>query len=149
MDLYDIPPRKDPKAGSPRTPSGGIPVRAIQQYNGNGNGTIWKVSTSLLAGLFVSMVVAYFTALQGKGISRDDMEKYVKDYSARDKELLAIQQSNQDRQIGVLEGKTDRLSDLMKMFGEKHATYEAHFIELDGKFKLLGDYMEAQKTPKR
>ena len=151
MDLLDLPPTKDIKGGSPRTPSAGIPVRAMQQYNGNGNGngTIWKVSTSLLAGLFVSMVVAYFTALQGRGVSRTEMEDYVKGYAARDKELLALQQSTQDRQIGVLEGKTDRLFDLTKMLGEKHIGYEAHFIEIDGKFKLLGDYMEAQKTPKR
>src|SRR6476646_1142968 len=127
MQLRDLPAKYDPKGGSPRTPTGGIPVRELQQYAvGNGNGTIWKVATSLLAGLFISMTVAYFTALQNKGITQRDMQEYVDKFSpySHDKEVIALQQQNQDEKIGVLIGQKDRIFDRLKMIEEKHIAYD-------------------------
>ena len=154
MDAFqDLVPRNDPKGGSPRTPSAPIPLKAYQNYvsNGNGNGTVWKVATSLLAGLFISMTVAYFTALRGQGVSRAEMQEYVDKYSPynHDKELITLQQANQDEKIGVLTGHKDRMYDLIKMLQEKHIGYERDLQDHDQKIKLLTNYIEAEKTPKR
>jgi len=150
--LQDLVPRKDPKGGSPRTPSAGIPMATYQQYtNGNGNGSIWKVWTALLAGMLVSMTVAYFTALRGQGVSRAEMQEYVDKYSPynHDKEVLALQQATQDKEIGSLSGHKDRIYDLIKMLQDKHIGYDRDLQDHEHKIKLIADYIEAEKTPKR
>ena len=150
MELRDLSPQKDPKGGSPRTPSVGIPVRAYQQYaNGNGNGTVWKVWTSLLAGMLVSMTVAYFTALRGQGVSQKDMQEYVDRAFAEDRKVIAIQNSNQDEKIGSLMGHKDRIFTLIEGLQTKNIGYDRDIQDHDRKLKLITDYMEAEKSPKR
>lgn len=61
------------------------------------------------------MTVAWWTALQSKGVSRQDMEEYVSKYSPynMDKKGLDEHQSNQDKEIGILAGKVEGLSSRM------------------------------------
>jgi len=150
-ELRDLVPRKDPKGGSPRTPTTPIPLSAYQQYvgNGNGNGTVWKVWTALLSGMLVSMTVAYFTALRGQGVSQKDMQEYVDRAFAHDRELISLQNSTQDEKIGSLMGHKDRLFDLINKINEKDSGYDRDIQDQDRKIKLITDYMEAEKNPKR
>jgi len=151
MELRDLSPKKDPKGGSPRTPSGGIPLRTVQEYVANGNGTIWKMATSILAGLVIGLVVAYFTALQGKGSTQKDVQEYVEKFSpySHDKEVIALQQQNQDKEIGILHGFKDRIFDRLNKIEEKQFGYDRDIADHDKKIKTIADYMEAEKTPKR
>ncbi len=73
--------REDVKGGSPRTPSVGIPVAEYQQYvNGNGSG-VWRTIACGLGGLIVGLLLAWFTAMQNKGVTQKDMQEYVDKYS--------------------------------------------------------------------
>ena len=152
MDLRDLPPRKDPKGGSPRTPSSGIPLRTVQQYsNGNGNGTIWKMATSILAGVNIGLVAAYFTALQSRGVSQREMQEYVDKFSpySQDKGLLSEHNINQDKDIGILKGQTERLFNLSGMNNEAHITYDNKLSDLYKKLDTITNYLEEEKKVKR
>ena len=152
MDLRDLPPRKDPKGGSPRTPSSGIPLRTVQQYsNGNGNGTIWKMATSILAGVNIGLVAAYFTALQSKGVSQKDMQEYVDKFSpySQDKKELSLQQQNQDKELGTLSGQTERIFTRLNTFEEWKIQVTRDIQDQDSKIKLLTNYIEAEKSPRK
>ena len=151
-ELRDLVPRKDPKGGSPRTPSSGIPLRTVQQYsNGNGNGTIWKMATSILAGVNIGLVAAYFTALQSRGVNQREMQEYVDKFSpySQDKALLAEHNSNQDKEIGILSGHKDRIFDRLQMIESKHIEYEGKFSDLYKKMDTIANYLEEEKKVKR
>ena len=148
--LRDLEPRFDPKGGSPKTPIP-IPVSDYQGFLTNGNGTIWKVATSGIAGLFIGMVVAWFTALQNKGVSQRDMQEYVDKFSpySHDKEALTLQQSSQDQKIGELAAFKDRIFDRLTKADKDISENTRDISDHDKKIKLLTDYIEAQKFPKK
>lgn len=140
----DLPPKKDPKGGSPKTPR---PTSLSQfQYEYpptgetpillNGNG-IWKAIATGLGGLLVGMTVAWFTALQYRGVSQRDIEEiirdsqieqekhllsrtemheYVKEYSpwSFDKQAVISRLATQDQNIGELRTKIDLAADVIK-----------------------------------
>ena len=153
MDFRDISPIKDPKGGSPRSPGSGIPVREYQEYaNGNGNGNgVWKAIAMGQGGLLVGLLLAWFTAMQSKGVTQSQVEDYVDKHSPYllDKAVITEHNSAQDRQIGILEGKQDRMQDRFSKVDEKDVGYENDINDLKNKIKLLTDYIEAEKYPRK
>ena len=106
MAFRDLPPQKDPKGGSPRTPPGGIAVHefdmpppSVVHHNGSG---IWKMATSFLSGIVLGLSAAWFTALQARGVTQKEMQEYDAVYSlyARDRQVLFERNNEQDRLIG-------------------------------------------------
>lgn len=87
MNLPDLPPQKDPKGGSPKTPlptSLSKMLKDLQQseptdyiVTTNTNG-IWRAIATGLGGLLLGMTVAWFTAFQSRGVSQKEMEEYVR-----------------------------------------------------------------------
>jgi hypothetical protein len=154
MDIYDLAPRKDPKGGSPRTPSGGVPLRTYQEYsqvNGNGNGTIWKMATSLLSGLVIGLLVAWFSAMQTKGVSGKDMQDYVDRFSPylKDKDTINAHNSIQDQQIGELRGGDERINARLNALDVKLVGDERDISDLKNKLDLATNYLEELKKGKR
>jgi len=155
MDFHDLPPRRDPKGGSPRTPSTPIRVGDYQEYVAaqvpNGNGTVWKVAASGFAGLFISMTIAWWTATTGKGVSRMEMEDYAQRYSpySQDQKLLAEHNSQQDKEIGILRGQADRIFDRIQMIDQAHITYDSKLADLYKKLDTITNYLEEEKKVKR
>lgn len=148
MDLRDLPPKADPKGGSTRTPTGGVPLREYQEYVA-ANGTIWKMATSILSGLFIMSIVAYFTALQAKGVSHVEMTSYVGDFY-KDKELLiAAQNIRQDQDIGKLIGGEEHITVRLNSIDVELATDKKDIDELRTKMELLGNYLEELRKSKR
>ena len=158
MQLRDLSPEKDPKGGSPKTPMGGIPVRDFpQNYQmgpeypvTNGYG-VWRAIATGLGGLVIGLTVAWFTAIQNKGVSQSVVEDYVDKHSPylMDKAVITEHNSAQDRQIGQLEGKQERMQERIGKMDEKHVGYENDISDLKSKIKLLTDYIEAGKYPKK
>jgi len=160
MRLQDLPPRHDPKGGSPRTPPGGIRVGDLAQYPPDtplptvihhANGTIWKVWVSILATALVGITVAYFTALRSQGVSRNELEEYVNKFSpySHDKEVIALQQQSQDKAIGSLDGLKDRIFDRLNKVEIKDSEQDRDIADHDKKIKTLADYLEEEKKVKR
>ena len=158
--LRDLEPLRNPLGGSPKSPPRGIPLAEFQEYPTptpqpititNGNGTIWKVTTSGLAGLFIGMTVAWFTATQNKGVTQKDMQDYVDRFSpySHDKEIIALQQASQDEKIGALNGFKDRLFDRIKTIEEDRIIEKRDVADHDNKIKLLTNYIEAERVPKK
>ena len=143
--LRDLEPRYDVKGGSPKTPIP-IPVKDLQGYieTGDSDG-LWKAATTGACGLFIGMTVAWFTALQNKGVTQTQMAEAI----AHDRELIATQNQNRDEKIGGLLGHKDRIFDRLKMIEEKHITYDRDMAECDSKIKMLTNYIEAEKFPKK
>ncbi len=88
--------------GGARTPSG-IPVREYEQYTDtNGNG-VWKAIATGLGGLVCGLLLAWFTAFQGKGVNQKEMQEYVDKYSpVLPKELAGLA-----GQIGEVRAKNE------------------------------------------
>ncbi len=155
--LRDLEPRRNPKGGSPRTPTGGIPAREYQEYaqplptTVNGTG-LWKMLTTGVSGLFIGMTVAWFGALQSKGVTQKDLHDYVLEFGRAKDEVLAIQQSNQDRQIGALTGKQDqimeRLNKAENNIDKCENGVQKVTDDLKNKMGTVADYLESQKTKK-
>ena len=97
------------------------------------------------------MVVAWFTALQNKGVSQRDMQEYVDKFSpySHDKEALTLQQSSQDQKIGELAAFKDRIFDRLTKADKDISENTRDISDHDKKIKLLTDYIEAQKFPKK
>lgn len=54
----------------------------ITNNNGNGVARDWWARTAVgLGGLLTGMTIAWFTAFEGRGVTRPEMELYVRDYS--------------------------------------------------------------------
>jgi len=160
MRLEDLSPRKDPKCGSPRTPPGGIRVGDIPGYQQDtplptvihhSNGTIWKMATSILAGINIGLVVSYFTAIQTKGVTQMEMQSYVDKFSpySHDKEVIALQQQSQDKEIGILSGLKDRIFDRLNKIEVKDSEQDRDILDHDKKIKTVADYLEEEKKVKR
>ena len=155
MDLHDLPPKYDPKGGSPRTPPGGVRLADYQEYASpilpHQNGTIWKVAASGFAGLFVSMTIAWWTAKGDKGITRAEMEDYVVKYSpyTQDQKLLTEHNQAQDEKLGILRGQVDRIFTLINTNTEDHIKYDNKFTDLYKKTDTIAIYLEEEKKGKR
>jgi hypothetical protein len=153
----DLTPACDVKGGSPRTPTGGIPLRQYtestsepQVFYPESDG-LWKAIATGFGGLVVGLLIAWFTAFQSKGVTRSEMNEYIEKYSpyAHDKELIALQQSAQDQKLGILDGFKDRILDRINKIEERHFGYDRDIADHDKKIKIIADYIEAEKTPQR
>ncbi len=125
----------------------------FQTYAAPMNGTaLWKMLTTGIAGLFVGMSVAWFTALQNRGVTQKDLHDYVLEFARAKDEVLSIQQSNQDRQIGVLTGKQDqimeRLNKAESNIDKCESGVQKVTDDLKNKMGTVADYLESQKTKK-
>ena len=147
--LRDLVPRGDVKGGSPRTPSGGIPVAEYQQYvMGNGNG-VWRAIASGLAGMCLGLLAAWFTALQGKGVTQKDMQEYIIGYYATERRVIAEHTSQQDGYIGILQGKQEKLFDAVSEIKSNEKEHDRDIIEIKEKLKLAANYLEEQQKAKK
>jgi hypothetical protein len=152
MPLRDLEPRGDVKGGSPRTPSGGVPVREYQEYvNEYGNGSIWKAIASGCAGLNIGLLIAWFGALQSKGVTHQELQDYEEKYSPyiQQREIIAKDNRNQDTQIGALQAIQNHNVDKLNSYEGKFHDVERDVIDLQAKVKLFADYVEAQRIPKK
>jgi len=136
--LRDLEPRYDVKGGSPKTPIP-IPLKELQGVinAGDDDNGLWKAATTGACGLVIGMTVAWWTALQAKGMTQGE------------KEFIALQQTTQDEKIGALMGLKDRIFDRLKMIEEKHISYDRDMSDCDNKIKMLTNYIEAEKFPKK
>lgn len=159
--LRDLTPIFDPKGGSPKTPIPPFSVSELQSYapppSSNGNG-VWKVIACSAITALMGMTVAYFTALRGQGVQSQDLStlrKELQEYTdtkspyAKDKELLSNINSQQDRAIGELQGKQERVFERLKTIEEKNIEHNSAFTEINGKLKFLGDTLEGLRKERR
>jgi hypothetical protein len=148
MELKDLPPKHDPKGGSPKTP---YPMPVSEYYQYTNGGTIWRMATSMLAGLVIGLLVAWWTATQSKGVTEAQMERFVQDYSpyAKDKELLASHNSIQDQQIGELRGSEDKIMTRLSTLDFKVSSDEKDIVDIRNKIDLTANFIEELKKPKR
>ncbi len=149
--LGDLPPLYDVKGGSPRTPSVGIPVREYQDYvvtNGNG---VWKAIASGLAGMVVGLLVAWFTAIQSKGITQKELQEYEDKYSpyVQQRDTIALHNATQDAQIGQLQSAQQSNAERMNKYDTKFHDDDRDILELQNKVKLFADFIEGQRNPKK
>ena len=147
--LRDLSDRRDVKGGSPRTPTTGIPMVEYQQY-ANGS-DFWKIVATTGWSLLAGVLLAWFTAWQGKGVTTKEMQEYDKEYSlyAKDKESITQRNQTQDNQIGTIQGIQQ--SNIAKM-GAHEAKFhdeERDITELQNKVKLFADYIDALRNPKK
>ena len=147
----DLEPRYDVKGGSPRTPSGGVPVREYQEYavsNGNGN-SVWKAIATGLGGLVVGLLVAWFSAFQKQGVTPDQLQSYVEKYYAQRQESTAQHLSALDTQLGVLQGKQekewDRITKNENEIDKCNLSMQALTTEVKTKMGTVADYLEKVK----
>ncbi len=138
---------------APRSPTGGIPVSEYQQYVGNGNG-VWKAIATGLGGLVVGLLLAWFTAFMGKGVSLREMEDYTKDHSpyAYDKQVLVEHNASQDTKIGNLEGKQERTNDRIAKIESLQNEHDRQITDLRNDMKtkmdIVASMLENQKSKK-
>ena len=151
--LRDLTPRGDVKGGSPKTP---FPPLSQADYQGyimpaNGHG-VWKVLATGSFSLLLGFVVAWWTALQGRGVSQKDMQEYVERYSpySQQKDVIANHFTNQDTQIGVLQGKQDRnyerLNKNENEIDKLNISFKSLEMEVRSKMGTVADYLEQKKA---
>ncbi len=150
--LRDLRPQGDVKGGSPRTP---IPPLTVSEYQQsllapNGHG-IWRALACGLAGLNVGLVVAWFTAIQNKGVTSRDLEDYVDKHSPylADKALLAEHNRTQDESLGILRGKQERVIDRLGVLETIQKDSDRDLSDCKKEMKLVADYMEEQRKFKK
>ncbi len=151
--LRDLEERRDVRGGSPRTPSVGIPVAEYQAYvTPNGNHiALWKMLASGGWGLAAGVLLAYFNAIQSKGVTEDKMQSYDKDYSmyAQAKEGITSHNASQDQQIGILQGIQQSNIGRLNAHDTKFHDDEKDIEDLKGKVKRFGDFIEEQWKAKK
>ena len=150
----DLEPRYDVKGGSPRTPSGGIPVAEYQQYVNAphpNHVALWKALATGQAGLIIGLIVAYFTAFQNRGVTTKDMQDYDKEYSlyAQQKEGLAQRNAAQDVSIGAVQAVQQSNVNKLNVHDGKFHDDERDIEDLKGKVKRFGDFIEEQWKAKK
>ncbi len=153
--LRDLEDRRDVKGGSPRTPSGGVRVSEYQEYvapimNGN-HVALWKMLASGGWGAAAGILIAYFTAMQSKGVTTKEMQDYDKEYSlfAQQREGIASRNTAQDQQIGVLQGIQQSNIGRLNTHDTKFHDDERDIEDLKGKVKRFGDYIEESYKAKK
>lgn len=148
--LRDLEVRRDVKGGSPKSPSVGIPVAEYQQYavatNGNG---VWKAIASGLAGMVIGLLVAWFTAIQSRGITLKELQEYVDKYSPVLPKDMAIQSS----QIGELRGKQERIFERLAGLENNEKVDEKEVTEFKAESRKNNEYVanfiEEQRKAKK
>jgi len=150
----DLEIRHDVKGGSPRTPSGGVKVAEYQEYvqTTNDVGYVNKLllaATTGLAGLFCGAMLAWWTAFQGKGISQREMQDYVTNYYTAERRAVVEHTSVQDEKLGILSGKTDKMSENQSEMKVNQKETERDISEIREKMKLTANYLEEQAKPKK
>ncbi len=90
------------------------------------------------------ILLAYFNAVQSKGVNEKQMQDYDKDYSlyAQAKEGIALRNQTQDNQIGALQGIQKTNIDKLSIHDSKFHDDERDIEELKGKVKRFGDFIE-------
>jgi uncharacterized membrane-anchored protein YhcB (DUF1043 family) len=158
--MRDLPPQKDPKGGSSKTPSGGIPVRDFQMGGDypiiatNGYG-IWRAVATGLGGLVIGLLLAWFTAFTSKGVTQAEMQEYVTKYSPYSMEKASINEHNQtqDGQIGELRGKQDRVFERLQNLESKLSNDERELSEFKenskNKFQDVANLLDEQRKAKK
>jgi len=140
--LRDLTPTYDAKGGNPRTPSGGIPVQEYQQFalpiNGNG---VWKAIATGMGGLVCGLLLAWFTAYQGKGITQKEVQDYVKEYDTTQLKYMIEHNSQQDLQIGNVQGIQQRNIERLNAHDVKFHDEDRDISDLQSKVKLFGDFV--------
>ncbi len=146
----DLPPRYDIKGGSPRSPTPPISVQEYQQYTqpvSNGTG-VYKTLAGAAGGLWIMSMVAYWTAFQGKGITRDELRNEMKEY----KDSIYKDISTTNTQIGELKGREEQTAQRLSKVEFQQITDGRDFTEFKTETKqsnkLVADWMENQKTKK-
>jgi hypothetical protein len=150
----DLEPRYDVKGGSPRTPSGGVRVAEYQDYIAPMNGNhiaLWKMLASGGWGVAAGVLLAYFNAVQSKGVTQKDMQDFDKEFSlyAQQKEGIASRNSSQDQQIGALQAVQQSNIGKLNTHDSKLHDDERDIEELKGKVKRFGDYIEESYKAKK
>ncbi len=151
----DLPPSKDPKGGSPRTPTAGIPVREYQEYvalpqNGNHVG-VWRMIAAGGWGLVGGLFLAWLTALQSKGVTQEKMQEYDKEYSlyAQQKEGISERNQTQDEKLGTLQGIQQANIGRLGAHDAKLHDDERDIIELQNKVKDFGNFVDELRKAKK
>ncbi len=149
----DLPPRYDVKGGSPRSPTPPISVQEYQQYTqptqtiSNGSG-VYKTLAGAAGGLWIMSMVAYWTAFQGKGITRDELRNEMKEY----KDSIYKDISTTNKEIGELKGREEQTAQRLSKVEFQQITDGRDFSEFKAETKqsnkLVADWMEAQKVKK-
>ncbi len=147
--LRDLPPRYDVKGGSPRSPPGGIPVREVQEYTPVVNESgVFKMLAGAAGGLWIMAMLAWWTAFQGRGITRDELRNEMKEY----KDSISRDISGTNGAVGELKGKQEKILSDLSHVEFKLETDERDFTEFRAETKqnnkLVADWMEAQKVKK-
>jgi hypothetical protein len=148
----DLVPQGDVKGGSPRSPSAGIPVAEYQQYvNENGHYGVWRALACGSAGLIVGMTLAWFTALQNKGVTHQELQDYEEKYSPyiQQREIIASNNRIQDSQIGALQAIQQHNIEKLNSFEAKFHDDERDIIDLQHKVKEFGDFIEELRKAKK
>ncbi len=151
----DLPPRYDVRGGSPRTPTTGIPVRDYQDYvEVNAGNGVWKTLAGAAGGLWIMSLLAWWTAFQGKGISRFELQEYVDKYSpySQQKEVIAAHFANQDISLGELRGKSDKAYERLNKVENDTDKCEREILALSNEVKtkmdIVATMLEQQKAKK-
>ncbi len=147
--LKDLEPRYDVKGGSPRTPSGGIPVREVQEYTPVVNESgVFKMLAGAAGGLWIMAMLAWWTAFQGRGITREELRNEMKEY----KDTISKDMATSTNSIGRLEGEVGKITTDLQGIQYRQLTDEQNFTEFKAEQKqsnkLVADWMEAQKVKK-
>ncbi len=122
----------------------------VAPMNGN-HIALWRMLASGGWGLAAGILLAYFNAMQGKGVTTKEMQDYDKDYSvyAQAKEGIALRNQTQDNQIGALQGiQQANIAKLNTHDGKFHDD-ERDIEDLKGKVKRFSDYVEEQWKAKK
>ncbi len=146
----DLPPRYDVKGGNPKSPTPPYSVQEYQHYSqpvSNGTG-IYKTLAGAAGGLWIMSMVAYWTAFQGKGITRDELRNEMKEY----KDSISKDISTTNKDIGELKAKEDQTAQRLSKVEFQQITDGRDFTEFKTETKqsnkLVADWMEAQKAKK-
>ncbi len=148
--LRDLEARYDVKGGSPKTPIPPFSQAEYQQYampptEGNG---VWKLAATAAISVLLGFIVAWWTALQNKGINQNELREFMRDY----KQGIAEHVTAVDTQIGELKGKQEQIIQRLSKVEYQQATDERDFIDFKSEAKTkmgtVADYLESQKTKK-
>lgn len=153
MDVRDLPPRKDPKGGSPRTPAGGIPVRQVEQYDqgpydvlpvkSNGDG-VWRSLFLASLGVIIGLTTAYVTALRDRGMSQNEVLSYIRQ-SQLDQEKTFLTRNAMEDYVKEYTKEYSPWSFDKQTIVNRLAAQDEKIGELRTKIELAGKYLEQQQ----
>ncbi len=111
-------------------------------------GSVWKTLAGAAGGLWIMSLLAWWSAFQGKGITRDELRNEMKEY----KDSISKDIATTNTQLGELKGKQDAIIKDLGNVQYKQLTDERDFSEFKAEQKqsnkLVADWMEGQKTKK-